>query len=193
MNYTMQYPIPGMTPACKEPMAAKPPSSRPDNGRATHRRAVTRGPVQILLAEDCLGDVILVRRGLEALSIPFELSVVENGEQLLEFLVDALQLDERERTVPIPDLVLIDLNMPKLDGFKALELIAQRADCKNVPLVVISSSSNPEDVRLAYDLGAHGYIDKGLGPAAFIERLQFLEHYWQREGLLISAGSQAKH
>lgn len=156
-------------------------------------KMTARRPVQILLAEDSMGDVILVRRGLEALGIPFELSVVEDGEQLLSYLVNALELDGGKSSVPTPDLVLIDLNMPKLDGFKALELIAQKEGCRELPLVVISSSSNADDVRLAYDLGAHGYIDKALGPAAFIERLQFLEHYWQRQGLLLSTGSRAKH
>ncbi|WP_372781603.1 response regulator [Litorivivens sp.] len=155
--------------------------------------APSRRPVQILLAEDCLGDVILVRRGLEKLNIPFELSVVDDGEQLLNYLVDALRLEGCKQTVPTPDLVLIDLNMPKLDGFKALELIAQKENYKELPLVVVSSSANPEDIRLAYELGAHGYIDKALGPAAFIERLQFLEHYWRREGLLIAAGSKSRH
>lgn len=185
MNYTKHYraAVFARRTVRKESMASKSSSTK----------MIARRPVQILLAEDSMGDVILVRRGLEALAIPFELSVVENGEQLLDYLVNALQLDGEEPSVPVPDLVLIDLNMPKLDGFKALELIAQKDGCKDLPLVVISSSANADDVRLAYDLGAHGYIDKGLGPAAFIERLHFLEHYWQRQGLLISAGSHVKH
>ncbi|MBB3048658.1 CheY-like chemotaxis protein [Litorivivens lipolytica] len=151
-----------------------------------------RRPVQILLAEDSLGDVVLVRKALEAIEVPFELTVVSHGEALLSHLVDALKLDGKN-SLPFPDLVLIDLNMPRLDGFKALELISQQEACRQLPLVVISSSSNPEDVTLAYELGADGFIDKALGPAGFIEQLKFIEHYWSREGLIINPGPQSRH
>ena len=67
--------------------------------------------VQILLAEDSLGDVVLVRKGLEAINIPFELTVVSHGEELLSYLVNALELDG-QNSLPFPDVVLIDLNMP---------------------------------------------------------------------------------
>lgn len=148
--------------------------------------------VQILLAEDSLGDVVLVRKGLEAINIPFELTVVSHGEELLSYLVNALELDG-QNSLPFPDVVLIDLNMPKLDGFKALELISQQEACSQLPLVVISSSSASEDVSLAYELGADGFIDKTLGPAGFIEQLKFIEHYWSREGKVIYPGSTARH
>ena len=152
----------------------------------------TPRPVQILLAEDSLGDVVLVRKALEAIDVPFELTVVSHGEELLNYLVDALKLDG-ENSLPFPDLVLIDLNMPKLDGFKALELISQQEACSQLPLVVISSSSTPDDVCLAYELGADGFIDKAQGPAGFIEQLKFIEHYWSREGLIINPGSTSRH
>lgn len=160
---------------------------QPSDSTRHHRR-----PVQILLAEDSLGDVVLVRKALEAIDIPFELTVVSHGEALLSHLVDALKLDG-DNSLPFPDLVLIDLNMPRLDGFKALELISQQDVCSHLPLVVISSSSNPDDVTLAYELGADGFIDKAVGPAGFIEQLKFIEHYWSREGLLINPGNSSRH
>ena len=162
---------------------------RPKLSDLTRREQRT---VQILLAEDSLGDVVLVRKALEAINIPFELRVVSDGEELLNYLVNALELDG-QNSLPFPDVVLIDLNMPKLDGFKALELISQQEACSQLPLVVISSSSASEDVSLAYELGADGFIDKTLGPAGFIEQLKFIEHYWSREGKVIYPGSTSRH
>lgn len=148
--------------------------------------------VQILLAEDSLGDAVLVRKALQTINIPFELTVVSDGEELLSYLVNALELDG-QNSLPFPDVVLIDLNMPKLDGFKALELISQQEACSQLPLVVISSSSAPEDVNLAYELGADGFIDKNVGPAGLIEQLKFIEHYWSRGGKNIFPGSTSRH
>lgn len=164
-------------------------ASRPKHPDLTTREQRT---VQILLAEDSLGDAVLVRKALEAIHIPFELTVVSDGEELLRYLVNALELDG-ENSLPFPDVVLIDLNMPRLDGFKAMELISQQEACSQLPLIVISSSSAPEDVSLAYELGADGFIDKNLGPTGLIEQLKFIEHYWSREGKNIYPGSTSRH
>ena len=68
-------------------------------------------PVQILLAEDSVGDVVLVRKAIESMDVPTQLTVVEDGQQLLRYLVDALKLENTESALPFPDVVLIDLNM----------------------------------------------------------------------------------
>lgn len=149
--------------------------------------------VQILLAEDCLGDVVLVRKALESIQVPTRLTVVEDGEQLLHYLVNALKLEDPESDLPFPDVVLVDLNMPKLDGFKALELIAEQNGCRHLPLVVISSTANPDDRRLAKALGADGFIDKALGPEAIIQQLQFIERLWLEPATMMARPSPRHH
>ena len=150
-------------------------------------------PVQILLAEDSVGDVVLVRKALESMNVPTQLTVVDDGEQLLHYLVDALKLEDPESALPFPDVVLIDLNMPKLDGFKAMELISEQGGCQHLPLVVISSTSNPEDRRLAKHLGAYGFIDKALGPMELVEQLQFIERLWAAPHTLEHSASRRRH
>ena len=149
--------------------------------------------IQILLAEDCLGDVALVRKALATMQVPTELTVVEDGEQLLHYLVDALRLEKESSLLPVPDVVLVDLNMPKLDGFKALELINEQSSYRHLPLVVISSSSSAADRRLARTLGAHGFIDKAGGPAAFVQQLQFIERIWSGTAAVLSSPSSLRH
>lgn len=155
--------------------------------------ASSRRPLKILLAEDCIGDVLRIRKALRSMAIPTVLTVVEDGERLLHYLVDALKLEHAESKLAFPDVVLLDLNMPKLDGFKALELIAAQPDCGTLPLAVISSSANPDDVRLAYQLGAHAYIDKRLGKREFVEQLQFLERMWNEGTTLVRNPSDRRH
>lgn len=145
-----------------------------------------------MLAEDCIGDVALVRKALESVQVPTELTVVEDGERLLQYLVEALKLEKRRSVVPMPDLVLLDLNMPKLDGFKALELISEWDGSHRLPVVVISSTSNPDDRRLACELGADGFIDKALGPNEFIQQLRFIER-WLEPAALVPSPSPRHH
>ncbi len=150
-------------------------------------------PIQILLAEDCLGDVALVRKALETVQVATKLTVVEDGDQLLQYLIDALNLENQKTALPFPDVVLVDLNMPKLDGFKALELISAQNGGQPLPLVVISSTSMPEDRRLARDLGANAFIDKALGPSEFIQQLQFIERLRLEPGTIVSKASARRH
>ncbi|MFT5032484.1 MAG: CheY-like chemotaxis protein [Bermanella sp.] len=152
-----------------------------------------RRPLQILLAEDCRADVALVRKALASVQVPTELTVVDNGDQLLQYLVDALNLEDQTNALPFPDVVLVDLNMPKLDGFKALELISAQNGGYTLPLVVISSTAKPEDRRLARDLGANGFIDKALGPSEFIQQLQFIERLALTSGTIVSKPSARRH
>lgn len=161
--------------------------------RTAHSSRSLQRSIQILLAEDCLGDVVLVRKALESMQVPTELTVVEDGEQLLQYLVDALKLENQRSLLPFPDVVLVDLNMPGLDGFKALELISEQDGCRNLPLVVISSTSKPDDRRLAKALGADGFIDKTLGPEEFIQQLQFIERLWLAPGTVAHQPSRRHH
>lgn len=163
------------------------PSKYTAHGKPPSRRAI-----QILLAEDCIGDVALVRKALESILVPTELTVVEDGERLLQYLVETLNLEDGHSALPPPDVVLLDMNMPKLDGFKALELISEWDGSHSLPLVVISSTSNPDDRRLACELGADGFIDKTLGPNEFIQQLRFIER-WVEPAALVDSPSPRRH
>lgn len=131
-------------------------------------------PFQVLLAEDNPGDVRLTQEAFKESNIPVELHVVSNGVETLRFLA-------REgvyRGSPVPDLILLDLNMPKLDGREALVAIKQDARLKNIPVVVLTTSHYHEDVTFAYTHHANCYINKPIDFEIFIDILSKVSTFW---------------
>jgi len=101
----------------------------------------SNGPVRILIVEDNRGDVLLVREALKDSTMPFELTHVTDGEQALDFLHRRSPYGEAAR----PHLVLLDLNLPKHDGWEVLDEIRSLPELADTPVVILSSSGNPED------------------------------------------------
>ena len=125
---------------------------------------------EILLVEDSLGAVRLMEEALQESQEPTHLSVVRDGEEALSFL---RQEDEYANAVR-PDLILLDLNLPKKDGFEVLAEIRQDAQLKDIPVIVLTSSANPLDVRRAYDLCANCCITKPLHLEQFFKLVKEL-------------------
>jgi CheY-like chemotaxis protein len=96
---------------------------------------------RLVLVEDTEPDVFLVREALRQAGLDFELQVLEDGEKAIEF-VDAMEMDH---SAPRPDLVLLDLNLPKKSGGRVLERIRGSSACDNIPVVILTSSESPED------------------------------------------------
>jgi CheY-like chemotaxis protein len=136
-------------------------------------------PAIILLAEDDPGDQELTRRGLEEAPFQNELYIVGDGEETLDYLSRRGKYQHPSLS-PRPDLLLLDLNMPKVDGRQVLECIRADATLRRLAVVVLTTSQREEDIICAYDLGANSYIIKPVELQPFMQVIQALEAYWFR-------------
>lgn len=134
-------------------------------------------PAIILLAEDDLGDQELTERALKEGKIENELYIVKDGEEALDYLFRRGRYTDPE-TSPRPDLFLLDLNMPKLDGRQVLEQICSIHELRNIRVVVLTTSHQEEDITRSYDLGVHSYITKPVDLDQFLNVIRTLEEYW---------------
>jgi CheY-like chemotaxis protein len=131
----------------------------------------------ILLAEDDPGDQKLTKKAFGDGKIDNELHIVENGEEALDYLMRRGKYEDPASS-PRPDLFLLDLNMPKIDGRQVLEEMKQNPDCPNIPTVVLTTSKQEEDIIRTYDLGIKSYITKPVNFGSFVEAIQILGQYW---------------
>jgi two-component system response regulator len=130
--------------------------------------------VQILLAEDNLGDVRLISRGLKDFPVPYDLHVVHDGEQALKFM----NREGDYAKMPPINLVLLDWNLPRLHGREVLEHIKRSERLKHIPVVVLTTSEATGDVVEAYTRFANCYITKPLELADYLKTIQDLERFW---------------
>ncbi len=131
-------------------------------------------PVKILLVEDNPGDVLLTREAFNEGSYFPELSVVEDGEEALRFL----RKQGDHRNAPRPDLILLDLNLPKKDGRELLAEVKQDPDLQQIPVIVLTTSEADQDVRRAYRLHANCYLTKPLDMDSFLRKMRAVEDFW---------------
>jgi CheY-like chemotaxis protein len=131
-------------------------------------------PIDILLVEDNPGDVRLTREALKEGKIKNNLFVTSNGVEALEFL-----RKEGEYTDAIrPDLILLDLNMPRMDGRELLQKIKEEPDLRRIPVVILTTSKSEEDIVKSYDLHANCYITKPVDLDQFINVVKSVEDFW---------------
>jgi CheY-like chemotaxis protein len=131
-------------------------------------------PIEILLVEDNPGDVDLTREALEGGKIKNMLHVVSNGEEAMAFL----RHKGKHTHAPRPDLVLLDLNLPRMDGREVLAQIKSEDDLKSIPVVVLTSSKAEEDILKAYNLHANCYITKPMDLVQFLNVVHVIEDFW---------------
>jgi chemotaxis family two-component system response regulator Rcp1 len=129
---------------------------------------------KILLVEDNPGDVRLTREALREGKILNELSVVGDGVEALAFL----RREGRYADAVRPDLILLDLNLPKKDGREVLEEIKGDGALKKIPVVILTTSAAERDILKAYDLHANCYITKPVDLEQFIRVVQLIEDFW---------------
>ncbi len=135
---------------------------------------VSTEEVTILLVEDNPGDVLLTKKALERNELSNELHVVEDGEQALAFL----RREGRYADAPRPDLVLLDLNLPRKDGREVLEEVKSDEDLQQIPVVVMTSSDDEQDVLQAYHNHANGYVTKPVDLEQFMKVVRCVERFW---------------
>jgi chemotaxis family two-component system response regulator Rcp1 len=131
-------------------------------------------PLEILFVEDDPGDVDLTKEALEGSKVPVKWHVVENGVEAMAFLY---KKDGYADAVG-PDLILLDLNMPKKDGRQVLAEIKSNEQLKMIPVIVFTTSRTEEDIRRAYKLGANCYIAKPMGLEQFDGVVRSIEEFW---------------
>jgi CheY-like chemotaxis protein len=134
-------------------------------------------PAVILLAEDDPGDQELTRRALDEGKIKNDLHIVENGEEALDYLFRRGKYTDPESS-PWPDLFLLDLNMPKIDGRKVLQELQAHKDLPPLVTVVLTTSTQEEDILRSYNLGVKSFITKPVDFLQFIKLIHALENYW---------------
>ena len=130
--------------------------------------------IDILLAEDDAGDVELTKEGLLVAKMMVNLHVVDDGEKALRFLKKEPPYQE----VPRPDIILLDLNMPRKNGKETLQEIKADSALRSIPVVVLTTSEAEADIVKCYDLGANCYITKPIGFEAFTKVVGMIEEFW---------------
>jgi two-component system, chemotaxis family, response regulator Rcp1 len=131
-------------------------------------------PFEILLVEDNPGDVYLIQEAFREGRFPFHLSVAEDAEQATGFL----KREGPYQKAPRPDLILLDLNLPKKDGRQLLSEIKTDPLLRQVPVIVLTSSDASTDVRRAYRLHANCYLTKPAQMDSFVGMIRSLEEFW---------------
>ncbi len=131
-------------------------------------------PVDILLVEDNPGDVRLTKEALKDAKVLNEIFVARDGVEAMEFL----HRKGRFSKVPLPDLILLDLNLPKKDGREVLAEIKEDPILKHIPVVVLTTSKADEDIVKTYNLHANAYITKPVDLARFAEIIHVLNEFW---------------
>lgn len=131
-------------------------------------------PIEILLVEDNPGDVRLTREALADNKIRNTLHVVADGVQALAFL----RKQGKHANAPRPNLILLDLNLPKKDGREVLAEIKGNGDLRRIPVVVLTTSGAEEDILKAYDLNANCYVTKPVNLDSFIKVVKSIQSFW---------------
>jgi CheY-like chemotaxis protein len=141
---------------------------------ASERSAVRIAAPEILLIDDNLGDARLIAEVLHSAAPEAKLSVTRDGVEGIRFLRRAGEF----ATAPTPDLILLDLRMPKRNGLEVLAEVKQDPILRSIPVVVLTSSEAPQDIRNAYDLHANCFITKPIDLKGFLKAIQSLTDYW---------------
>ena len=131
----------------------------------------------ILLVEDNPDDATLTRRALVKSGIDAAVTLAEDGVDAIKFVESAEPLALKNRA-ELPDLVLLDLKLPKVDGFEVLGRMKSKPSFKSVPVVVLTSSGEESDIARCYELGANSYIQKPVDFSEFMETMKEISTYW---------------
>jgi chemotaxis family two-component system response regulator Rcp1 len=130
--------------------------------------------VEILLIEDNPGDVRLIKEGLRDSRVINHIHVVQDGEEATNFLFK----NNGYKDVPTPDIILLDLNLPKKDGRALLADIKKDERLQRIPIVILTSSKAESDIDMAYQLHANSYLRKPLDLSEFVAMIQSFEQFW---------------
>ncbi|MDN3657002.1 response regulator [Ferruginibacter paludis] len=130
--------------------------------------------IHILLVEDNEGDILLTRVALENAAIDFKLSIASDGKEAIDFLSKANGFADRE----MPDLTLLDINLPKKNGHEVLAFMKKNESLNHIPVVMLTTSSSQNDIDMAYANNASGFITKPSDLSEFLNAVAGTVQYW---------------
>ena len=133
-----------------------------------------RSLAHILFVEDNEGDIILTKEAFEEVKITTDLSIARNGKEALDFLYKRGEFTNATK----PDLILLDINIPIYNGHEVLKQIKNDPNLKKIPVVILTTSSNDNDIKLAYDNHCNSYVEKPLNMNEFISAVLKIEEFW---------------
>jgi len=136
----------------------------------------------ILIVEDREDDILLMRRAFERASVTNPIQIVRDGEEAIAYLIGEGQYANRDE-YPLPNLVLLDLKLPRKDGFEVLSWIRSQPGIRALPVVVLTSSNQIQDVNRAYQLGANSFFVKELDFQGTVDLSKLLQTYWLKKTL----------
>jgi chemotaxis family two-component system response regulator Rcp1 len=137
----------------------------------------------ILLVEDNPADVKITQRALRDSGFPVDLRVVRDGQEAVDYLLRAGP-HAADPTWRSPDLILLDLNLPRLDGLQVLQRIRATPELRKVPVLILTTSDRPKDIEETYTAGANTYIQKPADFARFVQVLRTIQQYWLDAAML---------
>ena len=131
-------------------------------------------PVEILLVEDDQDDIFLTKKAFEQQNVLNNLHVVRDGVDAMDFL----RQEDEHADAPRPDIILLDLNLPTMDGDEVLEAIEGEPDLRTIPVVVLTSSEAEEDIVRSYELNANAYLTKPVDFEGFMGVVESIDQFW---------------
>lgn len=146
---------------------------------------------RLLLADDDPDDRLMAREALEECRVNNTLDTVEDGEELLEYLRGEGRY--ADNPPPTPDIILLDLNMPRMDGREALERLKSDPRLRRIPVIVLTTSQAESDIVATYDLGVNSFITKPVTFDALVETMKTLGEYWIQIVKLPSEEVRSRH
>lgn len=135
-------------------------------------------PITILICDDDEDDRMLTKQALEQAHVSNAVNFVENGEELLDYLYQRGAYAGESGKAPRPGLILLDLNMPKMDGREALKVIKGDETLRDIPVVVLSTSRFDQDIVRSYQLGVNSFISKPVTFSGLVAAMNVLGRYW---------------
>jgi two-component system response regulator len=135
-----------------------------------------RKPINILIADDDLDDLLLARDALRQTIQPSNISFVKDGEELMDYLRGVGNFNNGK--APRPDLILLDLNMPRKTGAEALREIRKDPALRHIPIVVLTTSKEEEDIYRSYATGVNSFITKPVTYESLLSTMRILGKYW---------------
>lgn len=131
-------------------------------------------PVEILLIEDNSGDVLLTKEAFEEIDFKDRINVARDGDDAMDYLRKRGPYKDVSR----PDLILLDLNLPRKDGREVLEEIKSDPELRSIPVIILTTSKSERDIRICYDLHANCYITKPVDFEEFLKIVKYIVDFW---------------